>query len=235
MLFLLATTALADTQSLETRSLEYGITAAGLPVGTRSLKITYLPGPQGEQRLLECYTEIPIAGFSQRVSGLSADSLPPGFSATNAQSGESWEVQAVRNSGGLQVHFVDARGTQSSQLAFHQVSTTSLALMDPERSLGQASQLDMLSAETGEILTGPLQLLGSETVLVGGESLPAQHYLWTPETGPVHLYYGAQGVLLQTRTRVAGQQVELTLTQPPASRVLDLDLDLGPAVQEESL
>lgn len=230
MLLLLAATAFADTQSLE-----YAITAAGLPVGTRSLKITYLPGPQGEQRLLECYTEIPIAGFSQRVSGLSADSLPPGFAANNAQGGESWEVQAVRNAGGLQVHFVDARGTQSSQFAFHQVSTTSLALMDPERSLGQASQLDMLSAETGEILSGPLQLLGSETVQVGAKSLPAQHYLWTPETGPVHLFYGEQGVLLQTRTRVAGQQVELTLTEPPQTRELELNLDLGPAVQEESL
>jgi hypothetical protein len=107
--------------------------------------------------------------------------------------------------------------------------------MDPERSLGQASQLDMLSAETGEILSGPLQLLGSETVQVGAKSLPAQHYLWTPETGPVHLFYGEQGVLLQTRTRVAGQQVELTLTEPPQTRELELNLDLGPAVQEESL
>ena len=230
MLLLLAATALGDTQTLE-----YGITAAGLPVGTRSLKITYLPGPQGEQRLLECYTEIPIAGFSQRVSGLSSDSLPPGFSANNAQSGERWEVQAVRNSGGLQVHFVDGRGTQSSQLDFHQVNTTSLALMDPQRALGQASQLDLLSAETGEILSGPLVLVGGEQVLVGGQSLAAQHYLWSPDTGPVHLFYGEQGVLLKTQTRVAGQAVELTLTQPPQTRTLELNLDLGPAVQEESL
>ena len=65
---------------------------------------------------------------------------------------------------------------------------------------------------------------------------------WLPSTtcgprrpGPVHLFYGEQGVLLKTQTRVAGQAVELTLTQPPQTRTLELNLDLGPAVQEESL
>ena len=233
MLLLLAVT--AQAQPLETRTFEYGITAAGLPVGTRSLKVTYIGGHQGEQRLMECYTEIPVAGFSQRVSGMSAYSLTPGFSASNAQGAEVWEVQAVRESSGLQVHFVDARGTQSSHVTFSQVNTTSLALMDPQRSLGQASQLNLLSAETGEILSGPLEMLGSEQVLVGGQSLAAQHYVWTPDTGPVHLYYGEQGVLLKTQTRVAGQAVELTLTEPPQARTLDLKLDLSPSVQEESL
>ncbi len=230
MLLLLAATAWAETQTLE-----YGITAAGLAVGTRSLKITYLPGPQGEQRLLECYTEIPIAGFSQRVSGLSTDSLTPGFSANNAQGGEVWEVQAVREDGGLQVHFIDSRGTQSSALAWTQVDTSTLALMDPERSLGQASRLDMLSAETGEVLSGPLEKVGTESLSIGGATVPAEHYLWTPETGAVHFYYGESGVLLQTRTRIAGQEVQLTLSELPAERSLDLDLDLGPAVQEQSL
>lgn len=233
MLLLLAVT--AQAQPLETRTFEYGITAAGLPVGTRTFRVTYIAGHLGEQRLMECYTEIPVAGFSQRVSGISADSLTPGFSANNAQGSEVWEVQAVRDTSGLQVHFVDGRGTQTSHLNFSQVNTTSLALMDPERSLGQAAQLNLLSAETGEILSGPLEMLGSEQVLVGGQSLAAQHYVWTPETGPVHLYYGAQGVLLKTQTRVAGQAVELTLTEAPQPRSMTLDLDLSPAVQEESL
>ncbi|MED5373814.1 MAG: DUF6134 family protein [Myxococcota bacterium] len=227
---------LAATASAETLQLDYTLRAQGLQVGTRSLKVSYLPSADGsEDRLLECYTELPAADFSQRVSGLSADSLVPGFSARNAQGGELWEVQAARSQQGLNVSFSDARGLQASTLDFSQVNATTLSLMDPGRSLQGQTQLELLSAETGQVLNGPLQQLDPETLEIGGQPIAAQHYLWSPSSGPVHLYYADSGVLLRSTLTLAGQTLELSLDAPPPARTLDTQLLLGPDVQEESL
>ena len=76
----------------------------------------------------------------------------------------------------------------------------------------------MLSAELGEIHTGPLSDRGEVIVPVGGRSLTAREYLWTLPEGQVRLAYDPSGVLLRYTLNVAGRSVTATLDAPPEGR-----------------
>ena len=106
-------------------------------------------------------------------------------------------------------------GVSSRTLAWNEVDQTSLSLLDPGGVNLKEGQLDLLSAETGEVLSGPLQQLGPVEVQVGEQSLPGTAWLWTVEGTELELVYGLDGTPLRYRSWLFGQPVELVLEQAP--------------------
>jgi hypothetical protein len=228
MLLLLLPTALAS----ETWDLTYTVTLADAPVGQRVLTVTYLPGPHGEQRLLECYTDAP--GVKQRVSG-----TPEGaFAALNQQGGAHWEVQSAAVPTGWMVSYADSAGLQQDTLRLGAFDATSLSLMDPGQVLEPDPSFRVLSAETGEVLTGPLTQVGPTQVQVGDTLVDGTEYSWASPTGAIRVVTDPTGLVLSTSTQLAGQTLEMTLDALPPERTWDtLDAPLidQSAAEEQEL
>jgi hypothetical protein len=78
--------------------------------------------------------------------------------------------------------------------------------------------LRVLSAESGSVISGTLEARGLENVVVGGEVLAAQSWVWHAGEGDVDLYYGPHGHLLKYSIDVLGQTLEATLSEAPSAR-----------------
>ncbi len=241
MLLLLSTVALAQPAKM---TLRYTMTLDGQPIGHREVTVNTL-GP--DLRMLEVWTEgnLPLGvHFEQRLTGLASQDVQA-FAAVNEESvlvhdlgfkgGVPSEVQLVRSPEGWRVTVAMPTGVSSSTYSWEQVDQTSLSLLDPGGVQLKEGQLELLSAETGELLSGPLVQVGAVEVQVGDQLLPGTAWMWTVEGTELELVYGLDGTPLRYRSWLLGQPVELVLDSPPNwDEALQTPMT-GQAVQEEEL
>jgi hypothetical protein len=218
-----------------TLTLRYEMTLNGAPIGHRDVTVTSM-GP--DLRMIEVWTEgdLPLdVHFEQKLTGL-AGTDPQPFAAVNEERGMPSEVQLARSPEGWVVSVVEPTRVGSSNLAWADLDETSLSLIDPGGvRLRDGQTLDVLSAETGEMLSGPVRDAGPVTVEVGGVSLPGQAWVWTVEGAELELVYGDDGTPLRYRSVLLGQPVELVLQAAPDwGEALDAPL-IAPKVTEEEL
>ena len=230
MLLLLSTVALSQPATM---TLRYTMTLDGQPIGHREVRVNTL-GP--DLRMLEVWTEgdLPLGvHFEQRLTGLAGQDVQP-FAAVNEERGVPSEVNLTRSPKGWNVTVAMPAGVRSSVYTWEQVDETSLSLLDPGVRLKEGT-LELVSAETGELLTGPLVQVGAVEVQVGDELLPGTAWKWTVEGTDLELVYGMDGTPLRYRSWLFGQPVELLLDSPPNwGEALEAPLT-GQAVKEEEL
>ena len=104
--------------------------------------------------------------------------------------------------------------------SYDELDLTTLSLIDPGvmEQLQGKSQLRVLAAESGTVLSGPLKEIGAGQVKVGGQTVPVTSYVWTLPEGEMRLDYGATGHLVRYTTSFAGRQITATLDAPPPER-----------------
>jgi len=232
MVLLLSSLAFAESATV---TLRYTMTLDGQAIGHREVKVTSM-GP--DLRMVEVWTEgdLPLdVHFEQKMTGLASGDPQP-FSAVNEERGMPSEVQLTKAPEGWVVHVAEPTRVGKSTYAWGTFDETSLSLVDPGGvRLRDGQTLDVLSAETGEILSGPLKESGPVQVTVDGTALQGVSYVWTVDGQELELVYGDDGTPLRYRSVLLGQTVELVLEAPPDwGEALEAPI-VGPRVKEEEL
>ena len=208
LLLFASSLAFADEQTLR-----YELSLDGQKVGSREVKLRYLP-PDPE-----------LGGFETRVieSVLTLDAAHGGSSFTCAvkENGVAREVQGRRNRDlTWTVTTVTAQGAVSKELRSSEAALSSLDLLDPTSHLRLLDGPDaaVLIAESGDALRGPVSDLGEGTVSAGGQLLSAHRYAWGPTAARSTFAYGQDGLLLAYEMAFAGHTLRATLAAPPTPR-----------------
>jgi len=232
-------------RAAEVERYTWDLALEGETIGTRQLTVKYRSDGVAEVRVLESWTELALSlgrddfTWTQRLSGLSRSGSGT-FASANDQDGWLREVQAVKKLSGWTVTVAEDGQARVYHLDRDAFDLTSLDLLDPgqgDRLQGRTS-LRVLTAETGTVLTGPLEPLGPTPVVIDGVSVAGTGYLWTTPDGPMELVYGPEGHLLRYALRIGVVVVSATLADPPQARRYEEELSgplVGPAVVEEPL
>lgn len=240
-LLLVAPPALAEEQALH-----YQLLAADRAVGSRDATVKYLPTGSGELRLLEAWTSLLLPlpkgtlRYEQRLGARFGGDRS--FVASMATNGEVREVQARQEADGTwSITVASAAGAYERRLEAKAIDLTSAELFDGERALQTLQaiqQLRILSAETGEVLEGPLEALGPSTIGVGPDEVEILRFRFTPPEGSMTLAYTHEGWLVAYDYGILGLLVGARLEKLPPARtfgtVLEGPLTTG-VINEESL
>ncbi len=230
----------------EVQPLSFTLLSDDRPVGTREAGIRYLARERGEVRLLESRTALDLAvpgvrlAFEQRLGArLGGDR---GFTSSTRVNGVVREVQAHLEPDGTWAVTVTTGGeARTWVLAGDAVDLTSAELLDPDRALpllARSDALRLLSAETGQVLAGPVVALEPSTLDVGGQAVPVQRFRWSPPEGPMVLAFGENGHLLAYDWQAAGRLVGARARSLPPPRTWGGGPEqpvVQTAVQEEGL
>ncbi len=228
----------------ESHTYGYRLVVDGAPVGERTVTVRYL---DDDVRLLEAHTTLGLTvgreaiAFEQRLGGRGRRTTG-GFVASNREGQVRSQVQLVEHEGGWTRVKVDPWGEEIDELPWAAFDETSLSLLDPgvTRRFQGLSTLRVLSAETGDVLSGPLEEVGSKTIVVDGEPTEATAYVWQPQgLGNLTLVYGHRGHLLAWSWSYFGVVVKGQITTGlPPERSWEESLDaglMGPALTAEDL
>ena len=99
------------------------------------------------------------------------------------------------------------------------LSTVDLFNPDSRVHLTRLNSARVLSAETGDILEGEVQSLGTSRLYVGGKAIQVQGYRLKSDTSEATFYYTSEGVLVKYESYLVGLAISGTLTEaPPAGR-----------------
>ncbi|MEE2750897.1 MAG: hypothetical protein VX519_05670 [Myxococcota bacterium] len=225
----------------ETRELIYDMVLDGASVGRRRVTLRYLPAEHGEIRMLESYTEFSVLlgrkpfTFVQRLSGMGAVG-PSGFVSSMREGGRPEEVQLTERLDGWRITLASNGRLKSWDLPTGAFDATSLTLVDPDAAVelvSSASILRVLSAETGNVIEGPIESIGASTLKIAGQQMNVTRWRWTLPVGPVELSYGPAGHLVAYTVLVAGKTVEVQLQAVPEPRTYGDTLEvplIGPGV-----
>jgi hypothetical protein len=221
----------------ETEELRYELTFQGQPVGERVVSVRWLFTDDRDNRIITSWTDFSISlplqsfSFQERMSGLGGVE-PMGFTSSLSENGRLSQIQLVASSGGWSVNHARDGVGWSVPLPESAVDATSMTLVDPGAAgfLEGRNGLRVLSAESGTVISGSLDSLGPQTVVIGGEAVSAQSWVWHAGEGDVQLYYGPHGHLLKYSVDVFGQTLNATLSEAPRARSYE-DM-LGGAVDD---
>lgn len=242
MLLLLALLQSASAADL-TQELSWDLTVEGKKVGERTLTVKYLPADEGMRRVLESTTHLdaqPIGlgyTFEQRLTAHAGEG-PASFHSVVKDNGRAREIQGRTGINGWTVSVVERGRTRTWDLPFAQVDLSTADLLDPQTRvpLAQLETADMLSIETGDVMAGKVERLGTIDIDVDGKPVPVQGLEWSSDTGTARFYYTSDGVLVKYEQQVMGKTVQAMLQKLPPPGVDDAPITTtGSGIQEETL
>lgn len=216
VLALLPAAAYADTE------LVYRLQVGNKTVGTRTLSIQEIEEGETTRRFLSSFTDIDAEGglipytFQQRVTG-TATVGPASFTSTMDDNGTPWQLQARLVGQEWVVSELTRRGPKVEKAKASSITHSTLDLMDPHSTIPiyQYDELRVLSAETGEVWRGEVELVETETLTLGKRSVSTQRYRWQSPEGPVQFWYDVEGVLVRYEMRLYGIKLQGTLAEAP--------------------
>ena len=88
-------------------------------------------------------------------------------------------------------------------------------------------EVRILTAEDGLIWQSPVSRLGTDDLMIGGQSVLVEGYEIEPPAGKMQLWYSASGVLVKYNWGFMGMRAEGVLRRAPAQT-----LDSTPAVED---
>lgn len=233
MLFLLlATLALAaDLQ----HTLVWDLSVQGNPVGTRKVTIKYVTEGVATRRILEAFTDVdgqvgPIrARYRQRMTAHVAPGEPASFHSVVEENGRLMEIQGRWTPSIWMVTTTADRRSRSAEYPLNAIDLSTADLMDPYSLVGfdRRSTARVLSAESGDVVQGPVVALGVEELSVKGSAIQVTGYQWTSPQGQSTFWYSADGFLVKYQTQLLGITLDAVLHDPPPGGVDDFPVAAG--------
>ncbi|MDQ2101214.1 DUF6134 family protein [Azospirillum isscasi] len=191
----------ATAHAAEPRTLTYRILMGDDPVGTETVRLE----PQGEvtRVAVTASTRVKVLFINFRYDhkreevwkGRTLESM----SAQTDDDGTPHAVQMMRRGGGYTVT-VDGKAGEAG------ADTLPLTLWTPE----VLKRPTLLSVIDGKPYAVRTDLVGAETLTIGGRSVPAQHHRISGDVER-DLWFDAQGTLLKTRFKRSGYDVTYIL------------------------
>ncbi|MEQ1565646.1 MAG: DUF6134 family protein [Myxococcota bacterium] len=220
--------------------LVWELSVKGQVVGSRELTVRYLEADGGTSRALESYTDLdgtvgPLkVRWRQRLSAHIDAREPASFTSVVDQSGQVVEVQGRWTPSHWAITTTSGGRSRSTEMPLARVDLSTADLMDPYTLLPLAHyrEAHILSAETGEVLVGPVESLGVSELRVKNNPIQVTGYAWTSTTGRSEFYYSADGYLVKYKTQLLGVDLEAVLRDPPPGGVDDFPLATARPVVE---
>lgn len=218
----------------------YDLLLDGKSIGTRELTVRYLPREDGERRLVEAYTVATVAG-QKIVCRSSGQSSARGATFTTSvdQGGALSQVQGIElPGGGWRVIVADGAGVKETTLGKNDVRLTTIDVLDPGRTplLAGGGDLELLVAETGEVLVGTLDAGTTGTTKVGGQKVTVTRYTATGPLGAAKFDIDENGLLVKSEMSWLGVTVVAAAREvPPPRSYGTLDLGEGSGISEDPL
>jgi len=245
LLAALALTGLAGAADLE-HALVWDLSVQGQKVGTRELTVKYVrdEGAVGFRRVIESWTQINGAvgpmrvTYRQRMTAHATGREPASFHSVIDQNGSALEVQARWSPSSWWVTTSTSGRSRTIDMPLNRIDISTADLMDPDTRypLTHYDELRLLSAETGEVLSGPLEQLGTSNLTIGGRSTQVHGYVWTSPQGKSEFYYSADGFLVRYEIQLLGITMTAVLNHAPPGGVDDFPVRVGaPAIEEINL
>ena len=230
---LVSEAAAADLQ----HSLAWDLSVSGSPVGTRKLTIKYVPGDNGTRRILESFTDIdgqvgPIrARFRQRMTAHVGPHEPASFHSVVEENGRLMEIQGRWTPSAWMVTTTADRRSRSVDMPLNRVDLSSADLMDPYTQFGldKLPEARVLSAESGDVMQGPVASLGVDEIQIDGVPVQVSGYQWTSPQGTQSFWYSPDGFLVKYQTQLLGVTLDALLQDPPPGGVDDFPVAAGGA------
>ncbi|MCB9780499.1 MAG: hypothetical protein H6742_18175 [Alphaproteobacteria bacterium] len=228
-----------DPSAPEAWDLTYDLRVGEQPVGTRTVTITFLPN---DRRIIESYTELAVGlpGAAQwtMVHRASATTSAAGASFTSSvdENGTVREVQGrQRRDGSWMVSVVEGGTVRQDTVAAGRIDLSSLELLDPvrRRELTGRGTAGVLAAETGTLLSGPVQHRDEGVRTIGGQAVPVDVWTWTPESGAVTLSWSLDGVLVGYESAWMGKKLQAVLRDPPPRASLGDVAPVGDVIAQD--
>jgi hypothetical protein len=248
-LSLLAALCAGPALAEEPRTVTFDLLMNGQVVGSREVTLRYIPPEEGlstsEVRITQTWTEIDtsIAGWALSVRNRTtshASSQRSSFTSSISVNGDLSEIQGrTIENGRWKVSEIRSGKANNRELRRSEVDLSTMDLLDPVRSqiLTQLTSVNLLSAETGEVLTGVLDDLGEDDLTVGGRTVAVHRWGLDTSQGRLELAWDAEGLLLESSMVIRGQTIATRLKQLPPPReygAFQLSMD-GPDIREEEL
>jgi hypothetical protein len=219
-------------------TLVWDIAVNGQPVGTRNLVVRYLG--EGGSRILESYTAIEgqvgptRLRWRQRMTAHVDPREPASFHSVIDNDGTPIEIQGRWTPSAWVVTTLASGRPRTVELPLTRVDLSTADLFDPDSrlTLSHFDDARILSAETGEVLSGPVQSLGVREVTIAGKPVSVTSYAWTGPQGRWELSYSADGFLVRSVSQLLGVTLEATLREPPPGGIDDFPVGVGPAAIE---
>jgi len=227
-LLLLAPAAFADDVKQE---FVWDIHLDGQKVGERSMTVKYLPDENGTRRVIESLTHIDATAkgvpytFEQRLTAHAGDD-PASFHSVVKDNGTPREIQGRYSPIGWTVTVVERGRTRTWDMEATQIDISSADLLDPETRvpLSGYENVQLLSVETGAVMTGEVVNSGASDLDIGGTKVPTNKIAWQADTGNTTLYYTSDGVLVSYEMAILGKSLIAKLRELPPPGVDDAPL-----------
>lgn len=234
-MLLLAIGALAHASGME-HQLTWDIQLDGTTVGSRTLTVKYLAAEEGTmRRILESYAEFDgepagqDVSFAHRVTG-HAGKLPSSFHSVVSDNGTARDVQARVLEDAWRVSVSEEGFAKTFDLAPERIDLSTVDLLDPATTvpISRYESARVLSAETAEIWEGEVTRMGPSELVISGEKVHCEEYMWEPPQGRASFYYTADGFLVKYEMKLAGVDVMAILKEPPPEGVDDAPVPIAP-------
>jgi hypothetical protein len=218
----LAASAAAQSEN----KLVWELSVKGAPVGTREVTVRTMHGTaEGEDgsRVLESFTDLsgqvgPMrVRWRQRLTAHIDAREPASFTSVVDQNGTTLEIQGRWTPDNWIVTTTTNGRPRTTEMPLARVDISTADLLDPATRYPFAhfTELRILSAESGEVLTGPVERLGVSEVTVQGTPIQVTGYAWTSTKGRSEFKFSADGFLVAYRTQLFGVDLEAVLRDPP--------------------
>lgn len=154
--------------------------------------------------------------YRQMLNAVSTDGLPASFHSTVTSNRNAAELQARYADASWRLTYAQNGFVRSFALDARKVDLSTVDLFDPEttRPLGKRSHARILAAETGKLDEGPVYQLGTERLVIGGESLETKQYAWDASEGTWLLWYTTNGFLVRYVRPMLGLELVADLVGP---------------------
>lgn len=225
-------------------TLVWDLSVRGTVVGSREVSVRYLESDGGASRILESFTDIngtigPMkVRWRQRMTAHIDAREPASFHSVIDQDGAILEVQGRWTPAEWQVTTTTGGRSRTTAMPLARIDLSTADLMDPYTTIpiSHYKEARILSAETGEVLLGPVQSLGVSEIKVKNLSIQVSGYAWSSPQGRSEFYYSADGFLVRYRTQLLGAEIEATLRDAPPGGVDDFPVAAArPSVDAQDL
>ena len=204
----------------------------GQSIGEREATVAIQPD---DSRLITTHTDTRFSAgpltvrYQQRMTAQVTGDDPAAFHTVYDRSGTRGHVKAYWSPLGwtIEVQEADRLRNYTSPLGRIQLSTADLLDPDTHYSLTRFPKVRLLSAETGEVIEGPVVSEGAEVLRIGTTDVHTTKLTVQGESQELKLWYTADGVLVKFRLPMFGRFIDGQLREPPSGGRDDFPVGIG--------
>jgi hypothetical protein len=223
------------------QSLTWDVQVDGVPSGVHTLTVKYVSSPDGSlRRILESYTEVvsiensPVA-IKRRMTG-HAGLSPATFTSVVNDNGVAREVQATNDDEGWRINLTTEGKSTNYELTGSRIDMSTLDLFDPVTAvpIGRYHRAKILSVDDGDILEGEVVRMGNSTLIIDGEKVLVDEFIWTAPQDKWSFFYTPDGFLVRYEHNIGTAKVVGELRDPPPQGLDEAPVSRTPPAIEEA-